>query len=88
MDNRTSKKYKIERMTPLGRFMYETRTARFWHDGNTSSFYLRWYHPIAWLFVLVFVPLHVVFYGLAETKWYDLGIGVSPYWKKHERKYF
>jgi hypothetical protein len=83
-----SKEYFINRMTPIGRFIYLTKTARFWHDGDTSSFYLNWWNPLAWIFCLIFVPLQIITYGLAETRWYDLGIGVSPYWKTHKREYF
>lgn len=83
-----TKEEQLARMLPIGSILYHTKAARFWHDGDTASFCLSWWNPVAWLFFILVVPAQIVMCGLNDIRWYELGIGISPYWKEHEREYF
>ena len=82
---RSTKEYKIYRMTPLGRVLYHTGCMRMYHDGDGVGWVWRWYHPLVWVFAPLAFILSVVNAGYPIT-WKDrheLGFGMNPYFVEH-----
>lgn len=83
------REYYVNKMKPIARFVYRTKTARFWADGDTVAFRWNYWNPIAWPFVIVVFVAEILvagISGLQEDK-HDLGFTVSPYWKRNEREF-
>lgn len=77
------------KLTTYGKFIYYSRMARFWKDGDTASFLWNWWNPLTiLLIVILFIPIILAygFTGLQEVP----GIKMSRYWKEHkdERVFF
>ena len=76
------------KLSPVGRVIYWTGAARFYHNGDGAGFIWRWWHPLAWIVAPLGFIASVVMVGLPET-WSDkhaLGFGMNPYFVKHPDK--
>jgi hypothetical protein len=77
--------YYYNRMRPLAKFLYYTRAARFYYNGDTLGFVWRYWHPISWIFLPLLVILYAAIVGIPQAyKDKDgLGIDINSYFKKH-----
>lgn len=77
-------------LSPIGKFIHFTKAARFWRDGNVSSFLWNWWNPLAWIFGPLIFVLSVLVQGYPQTMrdLAALGFVLSDYWKEHEREFY
>lgn len=77
--------YYYKRMRPLAKFLYYTRAAKFYYDGDTLGFVWRFWNPISWVLLPLIVILYAVIVGVPQA-YKDkngMGIGINNYFKKH-----
>jgi hypothetical protein len=84
-DRKTHKGYKLSRLAPVGKVMYYTGAAKFYHNGDGSGFVWRYYNPVSWVFIILTIIASILLEGIPETFFrpFDLGFGMDPYFKKN-----
>jgi hypothetical protein len=77
--------YYYNRMRPLAKFLYHTKAAKFYYNGDTLGFVWRFWHPLTWIFLPLLTTLYVLIVGVPQA--YkdkdDIGIGINSYFKQH-----
>lgn len=76
-------------LSKFGRFVLKTKAAKWYRNGTYFSPSLKWYHPLTWIFVVVFVALilpvciltDVTLKGAFEELWASLT--VDKFFKMH-----
>ena len=72
-----------KKLSPIGKILYYTKTARFYHDGDGCGFLWRWCNPLTYIFLPVLVLISVLMYGILDTRMHELGLTINPYFKKN-----
>ena len=58
-DQKAFEQFKKSSMNKLGKFLWKTRTIVWYRDGTFFSPSFRWWHPLTWLHVVLFLILLV-----------------------------
>lgn len=94
----TQIKYNLERdsdyyyrqMKPLAKFLYYTKAAKFYYNGDCLGFVWRYWHPLTWVLLPLLAMLFVGLVGVPQA--YkdrdDIGIGVTKYFKQHPEQLY
>ena len=71
-------------ITRLGQVLYFLGVVKIHKDGSGWSEVYRWYHPVAWILFVVFIPFFACKSGYSILDQFPFG--VSEYWRKPENK--
>ena len=84
---------KFNTMTFVGRFLWNSRTIKIYHDGDCIGFVWNWINPLSWLFAAIIVPLSVIFTVLMEGLkgvdkhfWAAVGVTMNPFFTRNPDK--
>lgn len=87
------KTYHLQRMTPIGHFLYRSGTVRLYKNGDGTGLVWRLWHPFSWILVPVFSLLWILTVGLETAREQpktqtlaDLGLDVDNYFNEHPEK--
>lgn len=74
-----------DKLTPVGRAIYMTRSGRFYHDGCGGGFVWRWWHPLSWILAPILFLILCLMVGVPEA-WLDrheIGLRMKPWFVTH-----
>lgn len=74
-------------MTRSGNLVRILMVARFWKDGDTSSWLWNWWNPLAWPVAAIILLVGVAMHGLGiftREDMSDLGFCLSDWWREHK----
>lgn len=76
-------------VTPLFKFIFYSGAAKTWKDGDSYSFYWKWWHPLTWVAVPLLFIIMVGFEGIPYTckNMSSIGVGLDSYWKGRPKEY-
>ena len=84
---------KFTTMRFLGRFLWNTRAIKMYHDGDCIGYVWNWINPLSWVLSLLVVPLALVvtilfagINGINERFPSSVGLTVNPFFKKNPDK--
>jgi len=69
----------------LFRTLWRLRMFKAYYDGDAIGFIVRWWNPLAWIWLMIAVPISILMVGISE--WEDIkcgtGISIKPWFKEH-----
>jgi succinate dehydrogenase hydrophobic anchor subunit len=77
------------KLTPAGKIIWSLKVARFWHDGDGTSFLWNLWNPLSWPAILIIFVAILLVHGITGLKEFP-GLTLTDYWKEHksEREFF
>lgn len=77
--------YYYKSMTSTGKFLYYTKAAKFYYNGDGMGFRWRLWNPITWALLPPLIMLYIGLYGVVDLKKnkHDIGISMNPFFKKN-----
>lgn len=80
--------YYMNRMKPLGKFIYRAKIARAYADGGGMGYVWNYWNPLAWPFIIFVITANLVIMSLDDFIEYpeDSFLRVKKWFRTGERK--
>lgn len=75
-------------LAPIGKVLYYGKFARFYKNGDGSSFIWNYWNPLSWPVILLAVIASILITGIPETFAYphEIGLVINPYFAEFNEK--
>lgn len=76
-------KYKWQRLSKVGKLLILLRVVRAYHNGDGFSFVWRYWNPIAYVFIPLYIIVFILLEGIPKITLSDCLLTIEPFFKDH-----
>jgi hypothetical protein len=76
-------KYKWQSLSRIGKLLILMRVVRAYHNGDGLSFVWRYWNPIAYVFIALYIIIFILLDGISKITLSECLLTIDPFFKTH-----